>query len=398
MYLLKFLRQAQDRSAGVNVEYRLACSGEFYNRKVLTFDWRKSDITRILLERPFPVFVVSQPFDSYPQELCVRITLNFVSEEGGSPSMRGIRTFLPDIDVIEDLCAVLTLLSRRLVSPAMKTREKHDDDYSGRWYQSEIPTPVLRPSKVVVWPRRPATVITSATGQTFKSNDPPPVGIDTTALEKFLVDLPNRPNADAIVHAARLYKSALELIDDRPDTAYLTLVSIVESLASIALGNFEPNETDKLANKAQLLKLARECGLEEAQAKALALEACKDNRWLKRKFVKFCTDFCPATDLKEPDHVFMVLEHLNPPEADYEYALSEIYDARSRNLHVAFPFPAGIGIGMSPLINMRDLPVDPLGRPDIPPVPWFERVVSIAARRFLIPIGPAPFVDYNPND
>jgi hypothetical protein len=101
--------------------------------------WRKSDLSRILLERPFPIFVASQPFDSYPQELCVRVTLNFVTETGGSPAMRGSITFLPDSDVIDDLCAVLTLLSRRLVSVVAKTREKHDDVHAARWWR---PAPV----------------------------------------------------------------------------------------------------------------------------------------------------------------------------------------------------------------------------------------------------------------
>jgi hypothetical protein len=67
MYLLKFLEKAQNRPTGVEVEYRLACSGEFYNRLVETYDWRKSDVTRVLLREPFLVFVTSQPFDSYPK-------------------------------------------------------------------------------------------------------------------------------------------------------------------------------------------------------------------------------------------------------------------------------------------------------------------------------------------
>jgi hypothetical protein len=384
MYLLKFLEEARSRSAGVNVEYRLACSGEFYNRKVLTHDWRKSDVTRILLEQPFPIFVASQPFDSYPQELCVRLTLNTVTEEGGSPEMRGSRTFLPDTNVIEDLCSVLTLLSRRLVSPVTKTREKYN--------QSDIPMPILHGSKVVVWPRRAATIITSVTGQAFKSNDPPPVGVDPDALTKFLIDLPGIPNAQEIVYAARLYRSALELIEDRPDTAYLTLVSVIESLASIALGDFEPDEAEKLKNKAHVLKRARVFGLDEVQAKTLALEACKGDKWLTRKFVKFCVDFCPVTELQKPDDLFMALEHFNPPESDFENALSRIYRARSKNLHVASPFPPGIGIGMSAQVKVRDMPLDPIGRPEVPPLPWFERVVSIAGRKFLISTGPAPFV------
>ena len=87
MYLLRFLEAASTLTANsdagpVGVEYRLACSGEFYNRRVETFDWRKSDITRVLLRGPFELFVASQPFDSYPQELCMRLNLAVVTEQG----------------------------------------------------------------------------------------------------------------------------------------------------------------------------------------------------------------------------------------------------------------------------------------------------------------------------
>jgi hypothetical protein len=34
-----------------------------------------------------------------------------------------------------------------------------------------------------------------------------------------------------------------------------------------------------------------------------------------------------------------------------------------------------------------------MGRPEIPPIPWFERIVSTAARQFLIQGGPMPFED-----
>jgi hypothetical protein len=398
MYLLQCIQKAQDKSAGVNVEYRLACSGELYNRKVETFDWRKSDATRILLTHPFPIFVVSRPFDAYPQELCVRVNLNTVTEEGGSSSARFSRTFLPDADVIEDLCAVLTLLSRRLISPFAKTREKHPDELSARWYQSEIPMPVIQRSEIIAWPRRPATIITSATGQEFKSNDPPPVGINPDALTAFLMRLPTIPNVQEVVYAARLYKLALELIVDRPDTAYLMLVSVVECLANIALEEFEPNEAEKLESKAHIIKRAREFGLDEQQAKLLALEASKGDRWLTKRFVKFCTDYCSLAELSKPDNVFMVLDHLTPPASEFANVLSRIYRARSKNLHVASPFPPGIGIGMGPEIKIRDLPLDPLGRPDIPPVAWFERVVSIAARKYLLPTGPKPFLDASESD
>jgi hypothetical protein len=89
----------------------------------------------------------------------------------------------------------------------------------------------------------------------------------------------------------------------------------------------------------------------------------------------------------------MAPEHLLPSRNHYEDALGEIYVARSKNVHVAVPFPAGTGIGINPWINVRDLPLEPDGQPEIPPVTWFERVVSIAVRRYLMPAGPMPFIE-----
>ena len=78
MHLIEFLKGLQpgdneSLQEAVEVEYRLACSGELYNRGVVTADWRKSDITRVLLsERRVELFVASRPFDDYPQELRYR--------------------------------------------------------------------------------------------------------------------------------------------------------------------------------------------------------------------------------------------------------------------------------------------------------------------------------------
>ena len=78
-------------------------------------------------------------------------------------------------------------------------------------------------------------------------------------------------------------------------------MSVVESLASVALDDFEPDEAEKVKSKTRVVKRAREFGLDEAQARALALEACKGEKWRTRKFVKFCVDYCGARELKNPD-------------------------------------------------------------------------------------------------
>jgi hypothetical protein len=81
MCLLRFLQNSSSQvTDAVDIEYRLACSGELYNLRVQTLDWRKSEATRILLKTPVE-FVISQPFANYPQELCARMTLRYVTEQ-----------------------------------------------------------------------------------------------------------------------------------------------------------------------------------------------------------------------------------------------------------------------------------------------------------------------------
>jgi hypothetical protein len=169
-YFLDFLR---GEVVGPEFEYRLACSGGFYNRRVETFDWRKSDVTRLL--------VVSRPFDAYPQELAARFRVGRVTERAGNAT----RIFVPDAEIAEDLSAMLSLLSRRLVSVVTKTREICAN--APRWYEGEIPAPTIDHPRIVNWARRPATIITKVDGQEVRFNDPPPTGVDDLALGAFVV-------------------------------------------------------------------------------------------------------------------------------------------------------------------------------------------------------------------
>jgi hypothetical protein len=105
------------------------------------------------------------------------------------------------------------------------------------------------------------------------------------------VQLPKVPKADQLVYAARLYRAALEMIENRPDIAYLLLISTVESLANVAFSDYQPEESEKLQTKPAVQQLARYFGLNEEQAKQLALAACETDRWLKKKFKKFVLDF-----------------------------------------------------------------------------------------------------------
>jgi hypothetical protein len=401
MYVLRFLEKAPNDNTeppeAVHVEHRLACSGELYNRTILTSDWRKSDATRILLQAPFELFVASQPFADYPQELCVRLTLSYVTEQTSAENCTFNQIFLPDEDVIEDLCSLLSLLSRRLIAPVAKTREQHNAGPALGSYGTDIPTPILRRSRVAVWKKRPATVITEMRRHQLIDNDPPPVGVDPGALAEILKKLAALAVAKEIVHASRLYRTALELIESRPDIAYQLLISTVEAFASLVLADYEPEHSVKIDTKRTVYKHALKYGLSQQQANHLTLLACQGMGWSKRKFIKFLADRVSPSALAQKDRVFLIPQHLCPPSEDLGKTLARIYEARSGNLHSGSSLPRSIGIGTSPLIHARSLPLNPLKPEDVPPVPWFERVVSLAAQKFLLDqtgVNSHPFSEY----
>ena len=95
-------------------------------------------------------------------------------------------TFRPDADVVEDFCSILSLLSRRLISPIVKTRERHPEYPAGTSglgsYVTEFPAPILPFPEAPTWKPRPLTIITSIDKQEVLSNNPPVVGVDPWAL------------------------------------------------------------------------------------------------------------------------------------------------------------------------------------------------------------------------
>lgn len=266
-------------------------------------------------------------------------------------------------------------------------------------YFSDTPMPILPAPVVSAWSQRPATVITRLEGQEVIDHAPPAVGVDPDALGQFLLKLADAPKAVEIVQASRLYRTALELIETRPDIAYQLLISTVESFANVALAKYEPEDSEKLnsGSAARVRQRARTFGLDVGQASQLALEASQGNPWSKRKFKKFLLDFASRDELSKKDQVFIEFPNLWPPVENLEETLSRVFEARSGNLHRAHPFPRWVGVGTSPSAKFNELPVGvfTLQPAEVPPVTWFERVVSVAARKFLLDtcsISSLPFV------
>jgi hypothetical protein len=221
-----------------------------------------------------------------------------------------------------------------------------------------------------------------------RDNDPALVVDDQQSAFHWCVSTPSAAGAEPAAAefrsvAARGRPSTLDLIESRPDITYQLLISAVETMAGVALSDYKPEEAEKLKTKQNVLEKARALGIDDEKAKALALEACQGMTWLKQKFKKFILNYVSSGEVSGEDPVFPWL-FLRPAPENFERVLGQIYDARSGNLHRAYPFPPWVGLGTSSTVDPRNVPFTGLAPKDVPPVPWFERVVSIAARRFLM--------------
>jgi hypothetical protein len=152
--------------------------------------------------------------------------------------------------------------------------------------------------------------------------------------------LPHLPAAGPIVRACRLYKTALELIEDRPDITYQLLISATETMAGAVLSHYKPDDAEilRMRRPAQLRELALAYELDEAQANALALKANEYNPWSAPKFKKFITDNVSFEEVDGQDAVFpWGVPSLRPSRENFEKTLSNIYSARSES-----PWRSGI--------------------------------------------------------
>jgi hypothetical protein len=273
--------------------------------------------------------------------------------------------------------ALLTVLCRRLITVMGKSAEQHAGSEYPKFDRIPLPVGHLRR---VYWPPYPATVMFGRNRQEIRDNNPPPTPVDPDRLTALLLGLPGLEHAKSIVASARLYTLALELIREQPDITYQLLVSSAETIANEALQDFQPNDDAKVKHQQRVFNLAKKFGLKEEMARDLALEACKTERWVKRKFRKFLTDNIDGSVWDKEDNLFREPLNLLPQRGDLHKTLGNIYDARSGATHSGHQFPMSASYSGGPKIPSRVA----MARfsSDFPPVGWFERIVNTAIRTF----------------
>jgi len=384
MYLLDYLRNPEFKKSPdnfVTVEYRLLCSGELYNGKVDTFDWRKGTATRLLLTFPFELTVVSQPFNDYPQELALQFKVQQVTETKG----KAFFMYTPDDEIVRDFAALLSLLCRRLITVAAKVREsyQHDlNDYPAVF--RDWPVAFTSSLKLTSWRRQPSSVVYGAKGvEEVIDYNPSSKSVDPDYLKGIFLALPNLDHAESIVLSARRYALGLELIQNRPELSYQFLISSVETIANSVFSSFKPSIDEMTKVKRSVFDLALEFGLSEPEAKKLVIEACQGLSWSGRKFKKFLCDHVGDEIWTEKDDVFADMQFLAPKKERFEYALDQIYKNRGTSLHVGKDYPISGTVGTSPRIPAKMMLEFGTSKNFFPPVTWFERVVNIALRTYL---------------
>jgi hypothetical protein len=350
------------------------------------YDWPKSENGRILLDEPLLLFAASRPFEDYPLELVLQLAVPFVREE----SQNVTSSYHPDAEVAKDLAALLALLCRRLITVAGKASEKHSSTcYRHPLFDGvPMPMPLATSMRRVCWRRHPQMVLTSLEKQEIEDYNPLPKPVDAARLTELLLGLPRLAHAASIVASARLYVLALELIHDQPDISYQLLISSVETIASPVLTSFQPADEAKVEHRRPVFELENSLGLPEDVAKRLAIEACKGDYWIKRKFKKFLLDNASDSIWIKPDDLFpRAVGMLIPQRDNFERALGEVYEARSKATHVGQPFPATASHTGGPNLPTRIATTlwrsAQSGETQVfPPIIWFERVVNSAITGF----------------
>jgi len=388
MHVLEYLKDPKCEKKpkdSLYAEYRLLSSGTLHHACV--GDWSKSEGARTLLAQPLFLFAVSRPFDEYPLELALQLTVPQVEEEQ-TKTGPAMFMFYPDDEVVRDLAALLSLLCRRLITVTGKANQRHADYRHVIFDQQPVPMPLATSMRRVFWRRQPFTVITSfdehlRVVKEIQDYNPPPKPVYAEQLTDLLLGLPKIEKAESIVASCRLYALALELIHERPDISYQLLISTVETIANGTLGTFQPDDDIKVEHQKAVYELALDLGSGQETARKLAIEACRREWWVTKKFKKFLMDNVSDSVWTEKDELFhQTPQQWMPKREDFERTLGQIYAARSKATHEGKAFPVTASYTGGPSISMRAVGMLFGTDSPFPPVVWFERVVNSALRGY----------------
>jgi hypothetical protein len=296
------------------------------------------------------------PWDAEPMSEGLRrsLVLRFVDHlHGGGAAARSSKAgFYHGISMPAEFCALATVLLRRRVSLGPMLRI---DDLALR---------VAAPSQ-----QKHRGLISGE--------------IDAASLIARIEDLRKLPDAyhEAFILAARMYQEALAIIDDKPDLAYLLLVSSIE----VFVAKFMPR-TKEEDLPADIREALDKCTDSEARAR-IVKRLIELDRGISRNFATFIDAHVGDAFWSESPQISV--DEGRVTKEELWDLMKRVYNQRSKTLHEAEPFPPNV---LSPTNAKADIDRRPeitVGQRKwtqsqfIPYVRFFERLVQHVLMQFV---------------
>ncbi|HUW14058.1 MAG TPA: hypothetical protein VM537_30315 [Anaerolineae bacterium] len=359
---------SDDPAERVPVEYHLLSWRGIYDGSLSPVELDKWDAGARVVDGGhgfFNVTLITYASDGRPQRLCLSFDCPRQTTTYTLPG-RQVMVVAPPIERVSlDFIALLSVFAREPLVPLGLRRVGNNPVY-------ELP--------LNTFPPRPQGL-----------SRPRSVAIDSPGFVAILRGLGPAPDdlVNAVMAAAKFYHAGLSVLALDMSVAYISLVSAIECLAAHRfkgpIASFE--QIQSLDTVRQLLDQIPAAPGVEASVSRIKEELLKRERFLRRKFVAFLSEFPPQSLWRTPDPLYDD-PSIPPPMTrdDFEGCLREAYDQRSRYLHGGVPFPAHAMVGLREM-----LPVEAMiqyvalqGKDKyLPPFVWFERLVHLAIVEYL---------------
>ena len=358
-------REAQGETpTGSQVEFHFLSRRKLFDETCISPDRDHSSAGEWVVFPHHPGFysvrVVTRPVYALPQELCLSFDCFSREEQIG----RSLSSGPPVEEAALEFGALLSVLVREpLVPLGVRRQDDKPIAYGG-------PYGAL-PSLVPLEKR--------------------PKGVNSLELAEMLKGLAAAEDGDAraALSAAERYHAALSISGFDLSTAYLLLVSAVETLAGRHYRDerFDFDSAKKWERVGRLLEELKASGTEGAAIEAIKAELVKREPFVSQKFYKFVADFLPA-EFWSADEMHPYGYGLPPiPRDQLRSFLQKAYDARSKLAHAGTLFPSYVTLVARDWVPARAvmdaLDIAEREKPFVPAFAWFERLTHHLIDEFL---------------
>lgn len=387
--LLKTLDYHRHSKSGkvmpVEIEYQLYSWGGLYPPFIGGSPEHTLRTCYVLNNFPFKLFSYS-PYGQLPQKLCLTFNKygsSVLLDQHGDIDYGDYTS--PD-ETAKEFAAFLSLVTRRRIFVDRQIR------YEGLPIDNEVY--FYRPSHF-------------QERQRMKE-------IDHREIYQLMENLRSMDIGDTFITASRLYHSAVEMMYTEPEISYLFLVMSIETISFVIYKKEDvtPDDIKKDRTRTDLDKFLdskysgwrKFCNFMERKEVIDILLA--GEHFDRRKFSKFITDNVPEyfwTD-KEDDakpyylerlyaegeqishNDITIKDHEKIKKENLNKTLTNIYDARSKLVHVGKNLPANIINGhftLLPFDKAIEMTKEEMNIVRLPPLLTFERLVSYSMVEFI---------------